>query len=216
MENTKKINLIFKILIILFGVITIFGSYFFYSNVTAVISNPSGSAYISFRFGILFIPTNFFGENYTYTYDTSLYVVFVILFVIGFLLNFGYIYKEGSKSFRRYLNVLSVLLLGIGLIGIVITANFTVIEEIPPTNITSFSYNRGLLSGFQSAIILMVLILIEFIVLEKTSVGRKEDTGVKVVEPEPVQPAKVFCSSCGSEIVDVSGGFCSKCGASIK
>ncbi len=216
MENTKKINFIFKILILLFGVITILTGHFFYSNVTAVIANPPGTVYISFRFGILFIPTNFFGENYTYTYDTSLYVVFAILFVIGFLLNFGYIYKEGSKSFRRYLNVLSVLILGIGLIGIVITPNFTVIKEIPPTSITSFSYDRGLLSGFQSAIILMVFILIEFIVLEKTSVGRKKDTGKKIAEPEPAKPAKIFCSSCGSEIVDASGGFCSKCGAPIK
>ncbi len=204
------------ILLIAIGVITFFSIYFFYSTVTAVIANPPGSIYISFHFGILFIPINIFEENFTYTYDTSLYIVFVILFVIGFLLNFGYIYKEGSKSFRRYLNVLSVLLLGIGLIGITITANFTVIEEIPPTNITSFSYDRGIVSGFSSAIILMVLILIEFIVLEKTSLGRKEDTGVKVVKPEPVQLAKVLCSSCGSDIVDASGDFCSKCGASIK
>ena len=63
--------------------------------------------------------------------------------------------------------------MGIGLFGSVSSTILTfIIIEIPPRIITSFSINLLLLSGFYMAIFVIILVLVEFIILEKTRLFR--------------------------------------------
>lgn len=68
--------------------------------------------------------------------------------------------------------------------------------------------------------IIWIITGISIIVLVYTTIKSKEKM-VIAVEPKrqpsvSLRTQKVYCSSCGAEILDVTGGFCSKCGTPLK
>ena len=74
--------------------------------------------------------------------------------------------------------------------------------------------------GMIFAIIMAILIFGESIFLNRVKIMEAE-----IVKEEPIEvqerevkeiSGKLYCSSCGDEILDKTGDFCSKCGAPLK
>jgi len=219
MEDTVKFNIITKILIILFGILTIF-----LPVVMVVISgdatNPTQTFIFYFRFGIVYFPQTFSEEVYGIgaSYNVPLYTMFVIIFTVAYFLNFGYFKKDEISELRSKLDLVSVILMLLGLFGCTFSAiGTTGISKPSSTNISYLSNTNTTLSGFSFGIITILIVLVEYIVLEKSNLLTSEKTTEIIIAPsERVNKTIVHCSSCGSEIVDISGGFCSKCGAPIE
>lgn len=219
MENTIKFNIITKFLIILFGILTIF-SPIVMVVVSGEATNPIQTFIFYFRFGIVYFPQTFSQEVYGIgaSYNVSLYTTFVIIFTIAYFLNFGYFKKEEISKLRSKLDLVSIILMLLGLFGLTFSAiGTTGINKPPSTNITFLSSMNTILPGFHFGIITILIVLAEYIVLEKSSLLTSEKTTEIRIEPsEIIHSPVVHCSSCGSEIIDISGGFCSKCGAPIE
>lgn len=166
--DSRTCNIITKVLILIFGTISLFLG-FGRLEISGVVSNPTEILSHNFYLGVIPFPSRISGSGYGIGYNFIIFYIFIIIYIIGFLLNFGYFKREKSSGLRNNLDLISVILMCIGLAGSVGSPFLTLlIFEIPPTTITSFSFNLILLSGFYMAIITIILILAEFIILEKT------------------------------------------------
>lgn len=172
--ETKIFTIIFKILILIFGIISIFLG-FERIEISGTTTNPVDTINLNYYFGVTSFPTRFVGSGYGITYNNVVYLLFIITFIIGFILNFGYFKKKESSRLRINFALISIILLGIGLVGSIFSPILTMlIIEFPPTEITSFSFKLHLLIGFYMAIIVIVLVLAEYIISEKTTlINRK-------------------------------------------
>ena len=219
MENTIKFNILTKILIIFFGIATILAPVVMVV-VSGEATNPTQTFIFYFRFGIVYFPKTFSEEVYGIgaSYNVPLYTTFVIIFAVAYFLNFGYFKKGDISKLRSKLDLVSVILMLLGLFGCTFSAiGTTGINDPTSTNITFLSNTNTILSGFTFGIITILIVLAEYIVLEKSSLLTNEKTAEIKIEPsETIRKPVVLCSVCGDEIVDISGGFCSKCGAPIE
>ncbi|MFX0083888.1 MAG: hypothetical protein ACFE94_19220 [Candidatus Hodarchaeota archaeon] len=171
--ESKVFNITFKIVILIFGIASVFLG-FERVEISGVISNPTEFFIHNLHFGVISFPSRIVGSGYEICYNFVVYFIFITIFIIGFLLNFGYFKKQKLSRIRRNLDIISVFLMSIGLFGSVFSTFLTLlIIEIPPTTITSFSFNLILLNGFYLAIIVITLVLAEFVLLEKTRFFKK-------------------------------------------
>ncbi|MFX1573724.1 MAG: hypothetical protein ACFFB0_13320 [Promethearchaeota archaeon] len=171
--EAKIFNVICKIVILILGILGIFLG-FERIEISGVISNPPVNFYHNFYFGVIYFPSRIVGSGYRIWYNLIVYIIFIIIFITGFFLNFGYFNKQKMTRIRKNLDLISAVLMSIGLFGSLISPILTMlIIEIPPTIITSFSINLSFLSGFYMAIIVIILVLAEFIILEKTNFFKK-------------------------------------------
>ncbi|MFW9936584.1 MAG: hypothetical protein ACFFD5_02990 [Candidatus Thorarchaeota archaeon] len=172
----KVFNIIFKSLILIFGIISILLG-FERIEISGVATNPVDIFYFNYYFGITYSPARYDGAGYGISYNNLIYVFFLIIYLIGFLLNFGYYKKQELSRSRKNLFFISIVLLGIGLFGCIFSPILTIlIIEIPPTEITSFSFRFFLLIGFYMAIIVIILVLMEYLLFEKIRFFRRKIT----------------------------------------
>ncbi|MFX1340632.1 MAG: zinc ribbon domain-containing protein [Promethearchaeota archaeon] len=160
------------------------------------------------------------GVNYDSFNISPFFWFFITLFYIGFFLNFGYIKEKQDNQILKNLGFLSGILVLISIIGILTTSIST--AKITYPGLTESIYSRSVTAtidlGFYSGIILVLFIFLESILQNYTNILQK-DKLVKeehIIRREREISGKVFCSSCGAEIVDATGDFCSKCGAPLK
>jgi len=185
MKNKTKFTIITKSLIILFGISTL---------LTYIISikffGASGGqhVYMDFRFG--------------YIFNTTLDKTFIIIFIVGYflnfgcILNFGYFKKEKISKLRSKLDLVSVVLMLIGLFGYIIyTIEITYPDLSSYDEINYVHTSIEMLDGFYLSIFIIHLVLIEYIILEKTNL---------LIER--------YCNKCGETIKNKSQ-FCNLCGA---
>lgn len=166
--ESRTCNIIAKVLILIFGIASFFLG-FERIEISGVVSNPSEILYHNFHFGVFYFPSRVSGSGYVIWYNFIVFLIFIIIYIIGFLLNFGYIKKQMLSKIRKKLDLISAILMCIGLVGSVFSSILTlIILEMAPTTITSLSFNLILLSGFYMAIITIILVLAEYIILEKT------------------------------------------------
>ncbi|MFX0138947.1 MAG: hypothetical protein ACFFDN_35225 [Candidatus Hodarchaeota archaeon] len=171
--ESKSFNIISKILILIFGIASLFLG-FERIEILGVITNPSDTFFHRFYFGMISYPSRVDGTGYGIWYNNVIYNIFVLTFIVGFFLNFGYFEKKKDSRIRKNLALMSVALMSVGLIGSVSSPILTlIIFEIPPTTIT-WSFNLILLPGFYMAIIVIIIVFVEFITIEKTKFFRKE------------------------------------------
>lgn len=162
-----------KILILIFGIASLFLG-FESLEISGTITESQETFYHLFYFGVISYPSRIDRSGYGIVNPVIVYYLFVIIFIVGFLLNFVYFKKKKVSKLRKKLDLISVVLMGVGLFGSVSSTMLTlIIFEIPPTTIT-FSFDLILLPGFYMAIIVIILVLVEFIILEKTKFFRKE------------------------------------------
>ncbi|MFX1567598.1 MAG: hypothetical protein ACFFCV_04430 [Promethearchaeota archaeon] len=157
-----------KILILIFGTLSfILG--FGRLGISGVVSNPTEILTHNFYLGVIPFPSRISGSGYGIGYNFIIFYLFIIIYIVGFILNFGYFKRQKRSKLRDNLDLISIILMSIGLVGSVISPILTLLRfEIPPTTITSFSFNLIFLSGFYMAIITILLILVEYVFLEKT------------------------------------------------
>jgi len=136
------------------------------------------------------------------------------MFLVGFFLNFGNIktnYK--SKILNRNLGNISGLILLISGIGMYLSIHFITVG-VP--ELDDYQTNTGI--GVYLPIIIAILVFGETFFLNRIKViTEKEPFKEELIKaPEIEISGKIYCSSCGAEILDKTGDFCSKCGTSIK
>jgi len=151
-----------------------------------------------------------------------LYWFFVILYFIGFFLNFGNIKGDYKKQIiNKNLGYVSGLLILLGIIGISfmsITSTIGINDRLslPPEIIVHTNIGIGMIF----AIMMISIIFAETIFLNRVKIMEAE-----IVKEEPIEvqerevkeiSGKLYCSSCGAEILDKTGDFCSKCGSPLK
>jgi len=144
----------------------------------------------------------------------SLHLLLFIMFLVGFFLNFGNIktnYK--SKILNRNLGNISGLILLISGIGMYLSIHFITVG-VP--ELDDYQTNTGI--GVYLPIIIAILVFGETFFLNRIKViTEKEPFKEELIKaPEIEISGKIYCSSCGAEILDKTGDFCSKCGTSIK
>lgn len=144
----------------------------------------------------------------------SLHLLLFVLFLIGFFLSFGNIktnYK--NKMINRNLGNISGIILLISGIGMSISINFTTVGVV-----SSLDYETNIGLGVYLPIIIAILVFGETYFLNRVKFIPVKET-IKE-EPTKIQEiqisGKIYCSSCGAEILDKTGDFCSKCGAPLK
>ncbi|MFW9968767.1 MAG: zinc ribbon domain-containing protein [Candidatus Odinarchaeota archaeon] len=221
MTSYKRFKQIAKIIIIILGILTMFNEILGVSIYLEF--RPDGPGITNTTRWIRF---NVFGYNGSLSDGIfrihPAYWFFIVLFFIGFSLHFYNIKKDISHPILRNIGYISGILLIIGLIGQIasgIGTSFSLPEDLTsgPLIYESHTYTIG--SGFIIGILLGIIISIEpllqshtKIIKEKEEIVKKET--IRVYEREI--SGKIYCSSCGAEILDKSGGFCSKCGSPIK
>jgi hypothetical protein len=107
------------------------------------------------------------------------------------------------------LGIIGIILIGINF-GLIFAHNYHLINEDLGTPHLLFAFYIWL-------ILWILMIILNFI----TVFFVKSEKITTAVEPKREQPVslgfqKVYCSSCGAEILDVAGAFCSKCGTPLK
>ena len=75
--ESKKFNIISKILILIFGLVSIFLG-FERLEISAVISNPTENFYYNFYFGVISFPSRIDGSGYGIWYNLIVYFIFII------------------------------------------------------------------------------------------------------------------------------------------
>jgi hypothetical protein len=152
---------------LIFGIASLFLG-FESIEITGVINEPSQTFYHYFYFGVISYPSRIDDSRYGILYNSIVYYLFVIIIIVGYILNFGYFKTKKASRLRKNLNLISVTLMSVGLFGSVSSPVLTLlIFEIPPTTIT-FWFDLTLLPGFYMVIAVIILVLMEFIILEKT------------------------------------------------
>ena len=146
----------------------------------------------------------------------------MILYFIGFFLNFGNIKRDyKNQIINRNLGHVSGILVLLEIIGISFMSITVLIGingrlSLPPEIILYNDIGIGMIF----AIIMAILIFGESIFLNRVKIMEAE-----IVKEEPIEvqerevkeiSGKLYCSSCGEEILDKTGDFCSKCGAPLK
>ncbi|GAH18257.1 unnamed protein product [marine sediment metagenome] len=146
----------------------------------------------------------------------SLHLLLFVLFLIGFFLSFGNIKTNYKRRIinRNIGNIGGIIVLISG-IGMSISIQFIFV-------------GIGVLDGYETKdgvgmyfpIIIAILIFGETYFLNRVKIMEAE-----IVKEEPIEvqerevkeiSGKLYCSSCGEEILDKTGDFCSKCGAPLK
>ena len=107
------------------------------------------------------------------------------------------------------LGFIGIILIGINF-GIIIERYYYFIKE-------DLGTPQLLLAFYIGLIVWILMIIFNFITVFFVK-SEKITTAVESKREQSVSPGfqKVYCSSCGAEILDISGGFCSKCGAPLK
>ncbi len=159
--------LIFGITSVLLGFISI--------AITGISTNSTDTFFYNFTFGVLSIPSFVRESGYGIVYNSIIFLIFNIIYLIGFLLNFGYFKKLDMPKIRRNLDLISVLLMSIGLSGSVISTCLTLIVYDLPPIVFSLSFDFIFLPGFYTGIIAIITILIEYIIFEKTNIVETKD-----------------------------------------
>ena len=144
----------------------------------------------------------------------SLHLLLFIMFLVGFFLNFGNIktnYK--SKILNRNLGNISGIILLISGIGMYLSIHFITIGV---SGLHDYQTDTGI--GTYLPIIIAILVFSEAFFLNRVKVITEKEPFKEepIKAPEIEISGKVYCSSCGEEILDRTGDFCSKCGAPIK
>ena len=222
MVSYKRFKIGFKILIIIFGLLTMLSGILYVTIEMRFSPDGPGTTYIfqTFYFNTFGYRPAFSGRIQFIVHP--LYWLFVVLFFIGFLLSFGNIKKDISSSILKNIGYINGIILLIGLIGQIIIGRLSTL--IYPEDLTSGpmyfeEYYFTISNGFIAGIILGIIIIMEPIIQFHSKIIKEE---AEIVRGEPIRvhereiSGKVFCSLCGAEILDKKGGFCSKCGAPIK
>ncbi len=203
LELNKKryilIRKIIKIVIILFWIFTFFTPFLIlvYTN-----SLPVADDYTYICWGHGFVDSS----------PYPLYWLFFALFLGGFFLSFGNI-KTNYKNqiINRNIGNISgtiILMSGIGM---------SILIQFIRTDV-SYEVKTGI--GMYFPIIIAILVFGETFFLNRVKIMEAE-----IVKEEPIEvqerevkeiSGKLYCSSCGEEILDKTGDFCSKCGAPLK
>ena len=146
----------------------------------------------------------------------SIHLLLFIVFLAGFFLGFGNIktnYK--NKIINKNLGNISGGILLISGIGMYFSIHFI---PIGVSGLDNYQTNTGL--GAYLPIIIAILVFGETFFLNRVKIMEAE-----IVKEEPIEvqerevkeiSGKLYCSSCGDEILDKTGDFCSKCGAPLK
>ncbi len=222
MVSYKRFKIGIKIIIILFGLLTISIGIL---NVGILMRfNETGPGVSSASFNIRFYTFGYtvgLGEGWEFIIH-PLYWLFVVLFFIGFLLSFSNIKKDISNPILKNIGYISGIILLIGLIGQLIVGMGSWIHI--PLSLTSGplnyeSHDFTINNGFIMGIILGITILMEHVIQFHSKIIKEV---AEIVQEEPIRvhereiSGKVFCSSCGAELLDKTRPFCSKCGSPIK
>ena len=164
---------------------------------------------------IIFLIFGFFSYMHVEDTDYEKYFFGVEILLYGGW--FGLILIFISGYFLVLLDIKKALILGfIGIIliginfGIIFWSYFYRISEISGTTTLLFAFYIGFISWI--LMVILNFITVFFVKSEKITMAQEPK------RQQPVSPGfqKVYCSSCGAEILDVAGGFCSKCGAPLK
>ncbi|MBA7498724.1 hypothetical protein ES704_01461 [subsurface metagenome] len=164
---------------------------------------------------IIFLIFGFF--PYTSSVDVDYFKVFFGVEILLYGGWFGLIFIFISGVYLVLLDVKKALILGfIGIIliginfGIIFWGYFYRISEISGTTHLLLAFYIGLITWL--LMVILNFITVFFVKSERIT------TTVESKREQSVSPGfqKVYCSSCGAEILDVAGAFCSKCGAPLK
>ncbi len=146
----------------------------------------------------------------------SLHLLLFVLFLIGFFLSFGNVktnYK--NRIINRNIGNISGIIVLISGIGMSISIQFIFVGI---DVLDGYETKDGV--GMYFPIIIAILVFGETFFLNRVKIMEAE-----IVKEEPIEvqerevkeiSGKLYCSSCGAEILDKTGDFCSKCGSPLK
>lgn len=156
-----------------------------------------------------------------FTPPNAFFYISLTLFWLGLIASFGNI-KQNYKNqiINKNLGYLSALLIILAIIGIFFASTSVNSGYSHPSINISYkgkSWRAG--AGLTFSIILIIIISTETFILNRIKIIQEEAILTKETKREIRNSQilrKLFCSSCGAEILDNSGDFCSKCGAPLK
>ena len=232
--NKKRYILIRKIMK---GVIILFFILILLAPLVEIIIEIEADCYIDTNGGAITgfsiydrIFYSIWGHNFSIRTPTAflilhpLYWFGLVFYWIGFFLSFGNIKRNyKNQIIKRNIGNVSGLLILLGMIGMVASAIGSTDVGFADPSVVIYSWSRRdtIGNGTHASIIMLILIFGETFFLNRVKIISEVKKEEYVKEEPPKRETreivgKVFCSSCGAEILDKTGDFCSKCGAPFK
>ncbi len=209
MKKTVKFNIMIKVLVFISG-IWLFILPLHIANIYIQTNNPFGIHNKILSFGLFFSDLELSEVSYEIQYNNILSTICVFLFTFGFALSFFYIKEEDHSFIRGSINLISISSIVFGGIGLIVNNESSLTyKEHPPIDVVVFQEVWKIEPVFYVIFLIVTLLLIEYIVLEQTTLLTRKD--IAITHRNELK----CCRSCGNEILDPNGEFCSKCGASI-
>lgn len=165
--NEKKYKLIWKGFSIIFFVLTLLLNFdeVVFSGSTL---NPSGSFDYRLAFGIFRFPGFINWEGISIVYDFLPILIFQLLYAVSYLFYLtNWIFKLDLKKtwMKKYINIVIVLLMLIGLLGSLMAVEISIeLNAISPTEIISSLRISELQLGLLFGLLVISILFIEYVI----------------------------------------------------